>query len=437
MNDIAIDTDQFGAATAAQRSKRTKMVAATVIGNGIEMFDFTVYSFFAVLIGKLFFPTDTPLGSLLLSVATFGLGFTTRPLGAIILGSYADRHGRKAAMLATMALMMVGSLLIACAPTYAQIGIFAPILIIVGRLLQGFSAGGEIGAATTLLMESSTANRRGFQVSWQMASQGAAALAGALIATWLSSSLSPADLEQWGWRVPFLIGLLIMPVGLYLRRHLDETHKTAKVESSPVRELFAGYGEKLLLGVLIIAGGTVSMYVVVYYMPTYMIRILHMPPTTSFFSSCLSGLTLLVVAPLGGLLADRLRSRKTLCMFTSVLSLLLIYPAFWLLNYSADLVVSLSLIVGMTACMALGSAASFLLLLEAFPVNVRATGVSIIYATGVTLFGGTAQLAVTWLIAKTGDPFMATWYMVGFGVISLIALVLYPEQASDRTGRAT
>nr|WP_257993464.1 MFS transporter [Cupriavidus pauculus] len=220
------------ATSAARGPARHRAVIAAAIGNGLEIYDFTVYSFFAATIGRLFFPASSPMASLLLSFATFGAGFVMRPLGAVLIGSMADRRGRKAALTLTIGLMTAGTALIAFTPSYATIGVAATVLVVLGRLLQGLSAGGEVGAASALLMESATQDRRCFLVSWQAATQGAAALLGALTGAAVSATLSPEALQSWGWRVPFMVGLLIAPVGIYIRRHLEETHTESRAHAS-------------------------------------------------------------------------------------------------------------------------------------------------------------------------------------------------------------
>ena len=198
-------------------------IAATVIGNALEWYDFIVFGFFTVIISRLFFPADSQYASLLLTTATFGVGFFMRPVGGVLLGIYADRRGRKAALLLVIALMTVAIAMIGFAPTYAAIGVAAPLLIVLARLLQGFSAGGEFASATSFLVESAPAHRRGFYGSWQMVGQGLSVLIASLLGAFLTRTLAPETLESWGWRVPFLFGLIIGPVGLYIRRHLAET----------------------------------------------------------------------------------------------------------------------------------------------------------------------------------------------------------------------
>jgi len=209
--------------SSSQVAPKPIQIAAAVIGNALEWYDFIVFGFFAVIIARLFFPSDSQYASLLLTTATFGVGFFMRPVGGIVLGIYADRRGRKAALLMVIALMTVSTAMIAFAPTYAAIGVGAPLIIVLARLLQGFSAGGEFASATAFLMESAPAQRRGFYGSWQMVGQGLAVLIGAILGTVLTRSLTPGALDSWGWRMPFLFGLIIGPLGLYIRRNLDET----------------------------------------------------------------------------------------------------------------------------------------------------------------------------------------------------------------------
>lgn len=393
-----------GVADQRKRHSIARVIIATSLGNGLEMLDFTIYSFFAVTIGKLFFPVSSPYGSLLLAVATFGIGFVVRPLGGIIIGNYADRAGRKSAMTLTISLMALGTALIGLTPSYASIGMFAPLLVVTGRLLQGLSAGGEIGASTTLLMESGKAPSRGFLVSWQLASQGAAALCGALSGALLSHLLSESDLQTWGWRMPFLAGLLIGPVGLYIRNSLDETLATETRERSPFSEVFREHMHALVTCTLLIVGSTAAMYIVIFYMPTYMIRVLRMQPSTAFLSGCVSGAVLLIGAPLSGLLADRIQRRKPIVVVATMASAIAIYPAFYMLSHRANLTGALCVVAVLVGLLALGSAPIFLPILESFPGRVRATGMGAVYSFGVSLFGGFAQFIVTWLISTTGNP---------------------------------
>jgi len=443
MSDAALPASQMrGASPAAAapasdaapaKSKQTqfRLIAACSLGNALEMYDFTVYSFFALLIGKLFFPSDSPFGSLLLAVATFGIGFVMRPLGGVIIGNYADRKGRKAALTLTIGLMVAGTLCIALAPTYASAGVFGSLMILAGRLLQGFSLGGEVGAATSMLMESGGVRDRGFRVSWQLASQGAAAVLGALTGAALYAALPQASLESWGWRLPFLFGLLIAPVGFYIRANLEETHQARSHESSPMGRLLREHGGTVLKGIFATTAGTAAMYLVVFFMPTYMIRVLHMPPSLSLLSGCATGITMFAVALVAGRLADRLPNRKPLVIGSLVLGVLAVYPAFWLINHYPSVPLVLCLSVLLTAIVNLGTTPLFLMLLEKLPIGVRASGISVIYSVGVTVFGGSSQFIVTWLLATTGNPMSPAFYMMACGVLSICAVVSLNARRAD------
>lgn len=420
-------------ATSASSTRHSTVIAAA-LGNGLEFFDFTVYSFFGPIIGKLFFPASDEFASLLMSLAAFGVGFVIRPLGGVAIGIFADRAGRKPALLVTVAMMALGTGLIGLAPTYAQIGIAAPLLIVLGRLLQGFSAGGEVGAATTLLMESGSAGKRGVLVSWQMASQGGAALAGALIAVLLTKSLTHSQLIDWGWRLPFVIGLAIGPIGFFLRTRIEDTSRhlhsraddAAKVRHRlPVRQIVAG--------VMLVIGSTATMYTIVFFLPTFLTLTLHMPPATALPSSCAAGVILLVGSPLAGKLADRVVSRKRLLFGSTVASLVVLLPAFWAIATfpsMATVAIAVSVLVGL---MTLSSPAGFLMILEALQPEVRATALGIIYAIGVTLFGGFAQFIVGALWRATGSFYAPAWYVLGCGCLSLFGLLLFRETPPSRS----
>ena len=405
---------------------------AATLGNGLEFFDFTIYSFFAVLIGKLFFPADTELGALMMSLATFGVGFVVRPLGSIVIGRYADRVGRKQALVLTVLIMALGTGMIGLAPTYASIGLAAPVIIVLGRLLQGFSAGGEVGAATTLLMESGSASRRGSLVSWQVASQGGASLAGALIALLLTRTLSPEALLAWGWRLPFVFGLLIGPLGFYLRRHIDDTLPAASsvkparlAERMPLRQILAG--------AMIVMGASSTMYTIVFFLPSFLTMTIGMPSGVSLLAACTAGLVLLVGSPFAGRLADRMGRRKTLLYVASIVSLGAILPAFhaiqvWPSIYTVMLVVSV-----LIGAVTLSTPVAFVLILEAFRPEVRATSLGIIYALGVTIFGGFAQFIVSGLWRMSGSFYAPAWYVLACGMVSLAGIVLFKETAAQTT----
>jgi MHS family proline/betaine transporter-like MFS transporter len=409
-----------------------KIIVAAVIGNLLEFFDFTVYSYFALTIGHQFFPADSPVTSLLLAFAVFAVGFVMRPLGGIVLGRYADRAGRRPALTLTILLMAVGSAAIGLAPTYAQIGIAAPVLIVVARLVQGFAQGGEFGAATATLLEMGGQRSRGFRASWQLASQGAAALLGSGLAASLGFLLSADTMHSWGWRIPFLVGTLIAPVGIYLRRHIREEPPAERVmadRNDPNRGL---YVRNWFLTIFAIMGMSVSTYVMMYYMPTYCIEYLGLPPKMSILAGVASSTISLVMCPIYGAWSDRMGRRKPLTVIGRVALILLLYPAFWLMTHFPSLPVVLAALVVLMLCYTMGSAPAYALMPENFPKHLRAGYMSSAYAIAVSVFGGTAQLVAGWLIHVTGNKMAPAWYMIGCVLISLIAVSMFEETGNKQ-----
>jgi MFS transporter, MHS family, proline/betaine transporter len=413
-----------------QKVSKSRIIAACTIGNALEFFDFVVFSFFARTIGALFFPSQDPTAQLLLAFGTYGVGFLVRPLGGVVLGSYADRKGRKKATVLTLMLMALGTAMIGLAPVYATAGIFGAIIVVLGRLIQGFSAGGEVGAATTLLAEHAPNDQRGFFGSWQLASQGLAVLAAAGAAYAVNTLLTPAEVAAWGWRIPFLLGVLIVPVGLWLRTALEETHanedheKTREVSS--LRLAFREHLGKIIAGVGLIIGGTAANAIVVLYMATYAVTQLKLAPTTGLMAGIMAGLVTLIAAPIGGMLSDKF-GRKPVAAVSYALIFLLIYPAFLYLNASPTLGTLLAVVAVLAALNAMGGATIIITLAEIFPSEVRATGMSLVYALGVAIFGGFGQFIVTWLIAATGSPIAPAYYVMACSLATLLALRAIPE----------
>ena len=406
------------------------IIVATVIGNGLVAYDFTVYSFSAIIIGKLFFPASSPSASLLLSLATFGAGFIMRPLGAMIIGHVADSRGRKAGITLSLALMTIGTWLIAFLPTYASIGVASTVLMVVARLMQGLAAGGEIGPASAMLMELVERNRRCYMVSWRGASQGIAACVAALIGAITAAALRPSSVADWGWRIPFILGGLVGPVGWYLRSRMtasrvDERHRTS------LSRMFAQHPRQLVYGALSMAAPTVSIYITVFYMPTYMITTLHRAPAISLLTACLSGLVIAAATPLLARIADRQVDRKPIQYVTLAGCFVLTYPVFFVLTHWTGSITSLTIILAYVAIALSNAGASSVMMLEAFPRRHRAAGTSIIYALGVTIFGGSAPLIVAWLVHRTHDPMIPAWYLLAAIAISLFALRRFPAVCSS------
>lgn len=427
-----MSTQTVADAVPASAALNRRGVGAAVIGNALEFYDFTTYAFFAVMIGQTFFPAGDSWVSLLASLATFGVGFVTRPIGGILIGSYADRMGRKPAMVLTIVLMAFGTLLLAVTPGYATIGAWAPALIVFARLVQGLALGGEIGPSTSYLLEAAPRNRRGLYASWQVASQGIAVLAAGLIGVALSSVLSSEQMQAWGWRLPFLVGLLIIPVGLYIRRSLPETAgvSTGHAEASTsavIGRLMRSHLKIVLLIIPLIVTGTVSVYIG-NYMTTYAITTLHLPASLSIAATAIGGAAVFVFALVGGWLSD-LFGRRVIMIVPRLITLLIAYPAFNLMVEHPGAASLLSMSALLAALNAVTGGATLTAIPEMLPRAVRSSGLSISYAIAAAVFGGTTQFVVAWLIGVTGDPLSPAYYIILTSLIGLAAMMAVPETA--------
>jgi MFS transporter, MHS family, citrate/tricarballylate:H+ symporter len=415
--------------TNAQAALPTRQVLAVVIGNGLEFYDFVTYAFFAQQIGRTFFPSDTPGTSLLASLATFGAGFLTRPLGAFFIGRYADRAGRKPAMLLSFALIGVGVVGLPLTPSYAAIGIAAPLIAIAFRLLQGFALGGEVGPSTAFLMEAAPARRRGLYVSLQAMSADVAVLIAGLVGVGLAGVLDAHALDVWGWRVALLLGAVIIPVGFVLRRTLLETLPgPAQGHPEPAR---AGYVRFLCFGLLLLGAATTTNYLLEY-MTTYASVTLGMTASLAFGATAVIGLSGVICDPLGGWLSDRF-GRKPIMIVPWLLLAGAVFPAFWMLDRLRS-GPALYTACAVLACMStLSSGTIIVAITEALPQRVRAGGLALIYALAISVFGGSTQFLVAWLIRATGNPLAPAWYMFCGIVIGLIVLFQLPETAPVKT----
>ncbi|WP_214211815.1 MFS transporter [Rosenbergiella australiborealis] len=411
-----------------------KVVIATVIGNGMEWFDFTIYSFMASTIAKLFFPSGSDMTSYLLALATFGVGFFMRPVGGMILGSYSDRYGRKSALSLTVILMAVGTLLIAVAPTYDKIGFMAPVLIVFARLLQGFSAGGEMGSAAAFLTEHAPENKKAFYSSWIQVSVGVAVLLGSLIGLCLTQALTQTQLESWGWRIPFFLGTLIGPIGVYIRHRIEEpeTFKKVRVSNAPVREALTQHKTKIVISFMLVALWTVFTYAILFYVPSYSTRLLGLSRSDGFMCGMIGGLALIIFTPIVGYYADKWGKRPFL-LYSSIITLLVTYPLFKFINiYPSLFTVSIfQVVMGILISGYIGAIlAAFN---ETLPTQVLSSGISIAYNFAVTLFGGFSGLIITWLIATTGDNVAPAYYIMIAALISAIGAYFYRESETSIT----
>ncbi|AQS42404.1 MAG: Major facilitator family protein [Candidatus Tokpelaia hoelldobleri] len=422
-----------------RKTGKAKLIIAASMGNFLEFFDFTVFSFFVTPIAVLFFK-DAPGGNdgLLATLGVFWVGFWARPVGSLVLGSYADRHGRKAALMVTIICMAIGSALIAFAPTYQtmenmfSLGIIAPLLIILGRLFQGFSAGGEIGAATTLLLEAAGPKQRGFFTSWQYATQALSSIVGSLFGATLSYYYSAEEMLGGVWRIPFIFSLLIIPVGLYIRAHIHETwHGTADNKASkdrhPIREIASSWLWPFFLAVFMILPVTIAVYLLVFYTKTYLGLV---SPGFSAEKAYLVGggasVIMFVFALIGGLVADRVQKRKPVALGGLVAMLVGAYVFYGYIDNLPVAFVGLAVAIG-----SLGMVMTLqtLLVLEACPRHIRATAMAMSYSVGVTVFGGSAQMVVTKLMRLfDNDPLIPFWYLGTAIVAGILAYSFFPEK---------
>ncbi|WP_349975072.1 MFS transporter [Pseudomonas sp. WHRI 8519] len=411
--------------------KPWRVILAATIGNALEWYDFIVYGFLAATISRLFFPTDDPSAALLLATLSVGIGFVARPLGAIILGLYADRYGRKRALNVVILLMFISTAMIAFAPTYQQAGIWAAILIAVARLIQGFSAGGEFGSATSYLIESAPAHRRDFYGSWQMFAQASGALLSTIVGVMLFEVFTQETIDSWAWRLPFLVGLLIGPVGLYIRRHLDEPEEFKKVQGVkvPLNQVFRLYPAQLSAGTIVSAAVNVMSYVIITYLPLYAKQTLGLNQSEAFKALLIAVLLRMALIPLFGMLSDRVGRNKVLVTGLALFAIT-IYPAYGYIIQSPSFMSLVVVECWFAVLIAAVYAPSPTYLSELFPVEVRGIGLSIAYNLAATVFGGFSLFFVTLIQQWTNSPLAPAHYCVVFFVMAAVAIVITKPKTS-------
>ena len=405
------------------RRSSLRIVTAASIGNALEWFDLLIYGYFAVTISRLFFPSDDQTVSLLLALGTFGASYLVRPFGAIVLGAYADRAGRKASLMVSIVLMMIGTTLMVVVPTYASIGVLAPLFVLFARLLQGFSVGGEFGSSTSFLVEHGP-DRKGFFASFQWAGQGFAAVLASLFGVGLTTALTADQLNAWGWRLPYIFGLLIGPIGLYIRRRVDETPEflAAEATSTPVRDVLRDQWDRVLLAIGLAVVSNSSNYLILY-MPTYAVKQLSLPQSSGFAATLLGGIILTVGSPLIGHSSDSL-GRTRIMQVAAGLFVISAYPAFVLLTGYASLLVLIGIVCWLSLLKTIYSGVMPSLMAEIFPTRTRVTGMALSYNTSVPIFGGFAPFISTWLIQLTGNNLAPSFYLMLTALVSFGALVL-------------
>lgn len=413
-------------------------VAAAVIGNALEFYDFVTYAFFAVQLGHTFFPSHDAYASLMLSLGTFGAGFAMRPLGGVLLGRYADKVGRKPAMLLSFGLMGGAILAVALIPSYATIGVAAPLLVVLARMVQGFALGGEVGSSTAYLMEAAPLYQRGFYAAWQGGSQYMASLFGGIVGVVLTQTLDPVSFATYGWRIAFAIGALTLPFGLYMRSKMPETLHLSEGTHTPLQtgrtaELLRGSMRPVVLGLIILASATIFTYVT-NYMTTFAETVLHMSNTVALSATLVLGVCGIFGMQFGGWLSDRV-GRWPVMVVPRAIYIVVCYPIYlWMVDTRSVV----ALLVGTAFLQLLGTisfAPFYAALTESLPKPIRGVVFGTIYATSIAIFGGTTQVVITWLMHITGSPLAPAVYSLASGVIGTIAMALMAETAPIKRAR--
>ena len=420
-------------------SSKLGTVLRVTSGNFMEMFDFFLFGFYATYISKAFFPAGDEFASLMLTFMTFGAGFLMRPLGAIFLGAYVDRVGRRQGLIVTLALMALGTILIACVPSYATIGYLAPFLVLLGRLLQGFSAGVELGGVSVYLAEMATPGRKGFYVSWQSASQQVAIIVAAALGYALNKALLPNEVADWGWRIPFFIGCMIVPVLFVIRRSLQETEEFMQRKHRPdAREIFQSMIKNwglVICGMLLVSMTTVSFYLITVYTPTFGKSVLKLTTTDSLIVTLCIGVSNFFWLPIMGHLSDKI-GRKPLLLAFTILTILTAYPVMvWLTNdpsFQKMLIAELWL----SFLYASYNGAMVVALTEVMPVEVRTAGFSLAYSLATAIFGGFTPAIATWLIEVTHDKAAPGMWMSFAAACGLTATLILYRKAANRGVKA-
>lgn len=401
-------------------------IAAVVMGNALEFYDFLTYAFFAVYIGRAFFPSNIPSASLLASLGTFGVGFVTRPIGAWVIGRMGDRVGRKPAMILSFSLTGIAITGLALTPPHSRIGVAAPVFVIFFRLLQGFALGGEVGPSTAFLLEAAPPERRGFYTSFQLWSQHLSILVSGLVGFILANILSTQQLQDFGWRIAFLFGVAIVPVGLWMRRSLPDTFHapgSGKREPTSLRLHLS----VAVIGVMLLASATIGIYIA-NYMTTYAIATLRMPINAAFAATVVVGLCGVAFDLVSGALSDRI-GRKPMMLVPGALLLVSILPAFYVISHYRTVATLIGATAVLSSLAALCASPTVIWLTESLPAAIRSSGLAVIYAVSIATFGGTTQYAVTWLIKVTGNPLAPAWYWTAAMIVGVAAMSATRETA--------
>lgn len=425
-----MNTASFSTATSVSptRPMQVRVVFASILGNALEWYDFTVYAFLATIISKHFFPNSTPTVALLSTFAVFGVGFVARPIGGMLIGMYGDRKGRKPALLLTIGLMALGTSMIGLLPTYENIGVWASVLLVVARALQGFSAGGEWGSSASYLVEWAPSHRRGLFGSFHPGSIFLGQVVGTSVAALLNMTLDPKDMMDWGWRVPFLLGALIGPLGMLARKTVDETPVFERAANAAAEQ---GESTRLPWQTMMFASAFVAVqsaaiYIYLSYFPTFLQRNVGWSPSESLWSTAISTVATGIAVVSSGAISDRV-GRKPVLLTACLLLLVFSYPLVWLVLNGASHGVAVAIQAFLSASCGLFIGSMATALVEMFPTRRRLTGLSTSYNLSSMVFGGFAPFIATWLIAQTQEPISVTYYVIFGAIVSLPAVVMFKE----------
>jgi MHS family proline/betaine transporter-like MFS transporter len=430
-----MNTTQVQAQNLSETSSSSmfKAVLAGSIGNALEWFDYGIYGYFAAIISTEFFASKDPITALMLSFIVFGVGFVMRPVGGLIFGHYADRVGRRSALTWTIILMGISTFIVGCIPSYASIGIWAPIFLTLCRLLQGISTGGEWGSCMSFLAEYATPYNRGYIVSWSQFSIAVGLLMGSGLGAVLSIALTPEELASWGWRIAFWSGIVISVFGLYTREHVDETpvFKAAEQEQviheTPLMEVIRHYKKETVLSFGLVIGWTISYWLVMAYMPTYISKILKFPLSLGLSLNTVLVIIFMVAIPFTGILADRV-GRRPVIMYSALAFVILSYPLFYILSTTRDSLVLMGVLIVFSLLEALFCGGATVYMTEIFPTNIRCSAIAIGYNIAVACFGGTAPFISTWLVSYTGNNLSPTYYLIAGTTITFFVMLFLAKE---------
>ncbi|CAK6495219.1 Alpha-ketoglutarate permease [Pantoea sp. Nvir] len=402
-------------------------------GNFLEQFDFFLFGFYATYIAHTFFPASSEFASLMMTFAVFGAGFLMRPIGAVVLGAYIDKVGRRKGLIFTLSIMATGTFLIVLIPSYAAIGYWAPLIVLVGRLLQGFSAGAELGGVSVYLSEIATPGKKGFYTSWQSGSQQVAIMVAAAMGFALNALMDESAIREWGWRIPFLFGCLIVPFIFFLRRNLEETAEfSARRQHPEMRQVFRtllGNWKTVIAGMLMVAMTTTAFYLITVYAPTFGKKVLMLSASDSLLVTLLVAVSNFIWLPIGGAISDRY-GRKPVLVTMALIAIATSYPALKYLAADPSFYSMLGVLLWLSFIYGLYNGAMIPALTEIMPVSVRVAGFSLAYSLATALFGGFTPAISTALIEVTGDKAAPGLWMSFAAVCALLAtLFLYKQEA--------